>query len=246
MNADSPLVTTFAGLPADYCFTSWNKLALDMVAAMGSYIPGQYSVIIDSISTPAPADRGKLWHKRINDGGDGIASGRLYTFSVGKWVSPHYFEPSGPQRIWYEGSEAALWALDGGDGASPTIDPPTDTTGAFWERDTNYDFRFPLAIGASPDATVASIGDTGGAEKHSLIVSELAPHTHAIISAAAAFDDVIDTTPDGGAGVNGNLNIATESTGGSGTPPVVVPHNNMPPYRAGLWAKRTSRVYFVG
>lgn len=246
MNADSPLVTTFAGLPANYCFTSWNRLALDIVAAMGSYIPGQYSTILNSIAEPDVADRENLWHKLIDDGGDGIPTGRVYTFYAGKWVSPHYFEPGGPQRIWYEGSEASLWQLDEGDGVNPLSTAPTLTTGSFWQRDTNYDWRFPLATGTSAKPTVFNIGDTGGEEDHSLTVTELAPHTHSIVSATAAFDDVIDVVPDGGAGSNGNLNISTESTGGTGTPPVVSPHNNLPPYRVGLWAKRTARKFYVG
>lgn len=259
MPSEVPINKTFAGLPENYCFTSWNQLFLDGLSAAGFYFPSGCSIILDQIDVPASTDRGNLWHKRIDDGADGAPTGRLYQFYGGKWVSPHYFAPGGPQRIWYEGSEASLWLLDGGDGGDPSSAIPTDTTGSFWQRDTNYDFRFPLAQGTSPKPTTVSIGDAGGAEEISLNANTMPAHDHFIAhdsvstdllspinklayahGAAAASTDYIlygkDETP--------TLGQTSEAGGdGSGTP---VPFSIMPPYRVGMWAKRTVRIYFVG
>jgi len=262
-NSDSPLVTTFAGLPANYCFTGWNKLAIDIVSAMSSYIPGQYSVIIDSKTAPGVSDQGKLWHKRFDDGASGSPSGRIYQFYLGRWVSPHQVSPLGNNRIWFEGNLASLWAMDEGSGNDPATDVPTETTGAFWEEDVNYRHRFPLHYGTTvnPDpAYTFNVGSTGGNIEIALNANTMPPHEHYI-----ANDDSNNT------GVLSAVNFAvwahglassstdyvlygsttesdrgqTSTTGGDGAG-ATVPFNIMNPYRVGMWAKRTVRRYFVG
>ena len=243
MPADAPVNFTFAGLPEGYCFTTPQRFALDIVAQMTGYIPGEYSVIIKSDTEPVAADRNKDWHKLIGD----EPTGEIYSWYLGKWVRKNPFEASGDFRLWWEGTEANVWAFDGGDGTDPSAVPPTAITGAMWEVDHNYDFRFPLGAGTSPKPTTASVGGTGGEEEHSLIVSELAPHTHDISTPAAATDDIPSTTVDGGTNPDPvvTVDFVTESAGGAGTPPVVVPHQNMPPWRAGYWIMRTSRIFLT-
>jgi hypothetical protein len=89
--------------------------------------------------------------------------------------------------IW-KGTEAALWAYQGGDGTDPASVAPTDFTGAMWQVDTDFEFRFPLGIGhsnigtnpvpyAPASNTVVAQGATGGAEK---IVITPVDHTHLV------------------------------------------------------------------
>lgn len=55
--------------------------------------------------------------------------------------------------------------------------------------------RFPIGVGTSsaPGATAHSLGQSGGEETHTMLASEIAPHTHAIDHDHAAF-----TTASGG------------------------------------------------
>ena len=254
MANDAPISFSFAGLSADYCFTDFNRFALDIVAAMGGYLPGEYSVIIKSITEPAAADRDKAWIKLIDDGGDGIPGPYPpFNYYGGKWVVSNPIPASEPAvRLWFEGSEASVWSYDGGDGTDPTTTPPTNTTGAMWQVDHNYDFRFPLGAGTSATPTTVSVGATGGEENHSLTIPELAPHSHTMQDHFGEATPNITSTPPGnavvwlpGPTVTDPLDVSTDSTGGAGTPKVVTPHNTMPLYRVGFWIKRTARIFYV-
>jgi hypothetical protein len=249
-NADAPLVTTFAGLPDGYCFTSWNKLALDIVAGMGSYIPGSYTVIISSDTAPAAEDRGKLWYKTVG----GAPTGRVYSYYGGYWSSPHPIEPGGEQRLWWEGDLTSLGALDEG----VLADPVTDFTGPFWEEDTNYKGRFPFHYGTI-GANIYAIGGTGGADMITLAANTMPAHEHFIANndLATSLLSTVNylTYAHGAASLSTDYVLygttqeptmgQTSTTGGDGAG-ATVPFLNMPPYRVGMWAKRTQRKYFVG
>lgn len=249
-NLDKPISFSFAGLPDSYCFSGFNRFALDIVENMSGYIPGTYSVIINSEIEPDAEDRDKLWHKQLPGG---APTGSLYSYYLGKWVTPHPIEAESNMRMWWDGTEADLWAFDGGDGTDPSTNAPTATTGAMWERDTNYDFKFPLAAGTSPASTTVVPGDTGGAETVTLVEGQLPEHDHSMFT---------DTTQVGSNLVGPNEYVAAKLqysdssyimsetasavdptiglTGASGEGEAV---NKMPPYRVGMWAKRTARVY---
>jgi hypothetical protein len=217
-----------------------------------------YSVVIDSITAPTVADQNKLWHKRIDDGASGSPTGRLYQFYLGKWVSPHPDAPSTDKRIWWEGSLSDLGALDGG----VLSDPVTETTGPFWEEDTNYQGRFPLHYG-TVGAYVFASGGTGGNIEISLAANTMPPHEHYIANtddppgSNTAYLTAANSLSymDGGGASSVDYVLAgtateptvglTSTTGGDGAG-ATVPFNIMPRYRVGLWAKRTARRYLVG
>jgi len=253
MANDAVITFSFAGLPAGYCFTTAERFALDIAAGLQGYLPGAYSTIVRSSTEPAAADRDKVW---VQVNADGAFTGRTFTFAYGTWVMQNpRRDPA--ERVWFEGSEADAWLYDGGSGDDPSSTAPTVTTGAMWEVDTNYDFRFPLAAGTSPKPTTVSVGDTGGEEDHVLTAIEVAKHQHPVWPA------------DGGDGNTGKLWSHFDAGGescASGTSKPIIPtddcsdqtalnatqqtdgdagHNNMPPYRVGYWLKPTIRQYYT-
>lgn len=176
---------------------------------------------------------------------------------MGVWATPHPDEAGGKKRIWYVGSESEVWSLDGGDGTDPTSNPPTATTGAMWEVDHLWDFRFPLAAGTSPApySTTVSPGDTLGAEKVILALDEMPSHSHNafVASSNGTSANVLkglqttDETEDGGAVAPAYLASSGGDRfidlAGGDVNDATVGHNNMPPARVAYWIKRTARVY---
>lgn len=258
MASDAVIQFSFAGLPPNYCFSGYDRFALDIVNNMTGFIPGEYSVIIDSATEPDAEDRNKLWHKQL---GGGAPSGKLYSYYLGKWVTPHPIEAGAQMRMWWTGTEADLWAFDGGDGTDPSSSAPTATTGAMWSRDTDYDFRFPLAMGTSPAPTSTSVvpGDTGGVEEITQTEAQLAPHGH---TGKAYSRGAITPQGDGDMSAygseitlyheNAGHTSATSGNGGNDSAVVISASDtpaesmsNMPPYRVGMWCARTARIYFV-
>ncbi len=229
-----PISFQFAGLPggSEYCFTSYQRYALDITAGLSGFLPGQFTKIINSNSEPSVDDRvGSLWFK--------TSDGRLYYYDGG-WIAPN-LAGSDERRI-FVGTEAGVWAYDGGGGQSPVSNPPTPTTGAMWEVDSTFNFRFPLGAGTSPapNNTVVGVGDIGGEEKHQLTIPELPIHTvttqlrlssNSGASTVAFFRSTPGSATEGAA--------VSDPVGGD------VAHQNMPPFIGVWYIKRTSRNYYT-
>ncbi len=113
---------------------------------------------------------------------------RLFMFDGVRWLSPHPVPPNSPEcRIW-TGTEAELWAYDGGDGSDPAISPPTDYTGAMWQVETLFSFRTPMGVGQNGvsydgnGATSITIRQKLGVERVNLSQSELTEHQHFVVN----------------------------------------------------------------
>lgn len=259
VNSNAPIQFTFAGLPEGYCFTGFNRFALDIVAAMSGYVPGQYSVIIDSESEPAAADRGKLWFKRE---AGGAPTGRLYAYFNGSWVCPNPEAANSDAMRWVEMSESDVWSYDGGDGTDPSTNPPTATTGAMWEVNHDYDFKMPLGAGTSPvvpytlsdgstvnfGGTVVTVGNTGGSQYVQLDETQIpddVPCTVSLTDFATGPNIVVS-----GGGSDRGIEYSAASENHTGEIEVVTdgegnPHPNLPNYRCGFFVRRTSRQFYV-
>lgn len=245
---DALIQFSFAGLSANYCFTTPERFALDIAAGLQGYLPGSYSTIIRSATEPVATDRHLVWYQ-VN--ADGAHTGRVFTYAYGRWVMQNpRRNPS--ERVWFEGSEAAAWSYDGGDGTDPATNPPTATTGAMWMVDHNYDFRFPLAAGTSAKPTTVSVGDTGGQEEVTLTPENMPSHIHSLNNDGASkfgrYDENDGSQNPWGSGnagaFEGEFPFSTQPTGGD-TDGETVAMGNLPPYRVGFWLKPSDRQFYT-
>lgn len=253
MASDALISFSFAGLSANYCFTTPERFALDIAAGLQGYLPGAYSTIIRSSTEPAAADRDKVWYQ-VN--ADGAPTGKSFTYAYGSWVMPNpRRDPN--ERVWFEGSEAEAWSYDGGDGTDPSSSAPTSTTGAMWEYDENYAGRFPLMAGTTAKPTTYSIGDAGGEEEVTLTAAQVAKHQHKVWPADGGDSNTAKEWSHfdaGGESCNSGLTkpimptddcsarttvLATEQDDGGEA------HPNTPLYRVGAWLKPTARIYYT-
>ena len=232
-------------LASGYCPSSWQQLLNDFVARTSATVPGGLGVIVSS-TEPGPDDRDKVWVRL-----DGVGQPRgQYIFINGEWVWPHDFDGviDANERRLFGGSEAQVWAYDGGDGTNPAGPPtPQASSGAMWEADHNFDARFPVGPGTTAGGTVIAVGGTGGSDQTLLDGTNMPRHRHAY---------GIETNGESAAAETGTLHTtgttrwdASETTAdvaytryiGETTP---VKFTNLPPYR-GIWLiKRTARIYY--
>lgn len=220
-------------LPVGFCFPMTNEQAQEFVALMS----GQADVSVNvHIGEAAPADLTKLWAKTINGVPD-----RVYGFASGVWLAKHPI-PTGFTMLAPAGHNlTSIETLDGGEAG-----PVTAFTGPMWQEDADFSALFPIGPGTLQSGAVINEGDAGGEEKHALTVPEIPPHFHAML--------VTQTETGGGNDVNRlrpNPTVAdsagnTGSTGGDPTTNLVVPHNNLPPWRARYFIKRTARGWYRG
>ncbi len=228
-------------MPVDCYPASADAFQTQILTLARAVFPGTTAGV--AIGDTAPTDHTMVWAK--TDASNNFI--RFYTWGgTGEWVSQHPIPPSpdGMRWIW-TGIESDLVTRDEGNS-----DPITPTTGAFWVADHAFDALMPIGVGTLASGTGITVLGTGGEEKHSLIASEMPPHTHTMDfltkpQSGSSTDCFVDPAD---AGSNpGNVTLTSSSTGGDGaTPPVVVPHNNLPPYIGVFFIKRTARQYYVG
>lgn len=254
MAENLPIVIIPTSFPAGYCPPNWQTLANDLANGMSASVPGAYTVINYSTSEPAANDRSKPWYRLNPDG----TPDKWYVFADGGWIAPHPEEAGGDARRIFTGFEADVWAYDGGDGVDPSTTAPTDSTGAMWEVDHNFDFRFPLGAGTSPApaSTTVNSGDIGGEEDHVLLKDELPAASLKMFTD----EEVAGNTPIGdnfvaraGTSPGGDFEYRMQPRSGTNEPAVGNTevmgdgdgHNTMPPYLGVFFIRRTARRFFV-
>lgn len=212
------------------------------VAVLTSSLTG----VILSDAEPAVTDRDKVWAR--------TAAGFpvfpfLWKFQNGQWLSKHPI-PAG--TLWayaYTGTVASVDTLDGG--AAGAV---SDNTGPFWEVIAAMAARSPIGAGTLPSGLILNVGDVGGEERHTLLTTELAKHTHQRNNDNNSEDIVLGSVNTGTtelfAGTispfpGGHVAQYTNTgpNNGGGTDGEANPHNNLPPYYTLSFLRRTARVY---
>ena len=228
-------------MPEDCYPASADAYQKQILALARAVFPGTTAGV--AIGDTAPTDHTMVWAK--TDGSNNLI--RFYTWGgTGQWVSQHPVPPSpNSTRILWVGIESDVLSYDEGDGTPAA--GATPTTGPFWVVDHTFDALMPIGVGTLPSSVPIPVLGTGGEEKHPLINSEMPPHVHTL---------KLKTLPQSGADTDCvtsestahalDYTVITDSTGGDGaSPPVVVAHNNMPPYIGVFFIKRTARQYYT-
>ncbi len=238
----SPVTFTWDNLIPGFCWTN----AQDFVATLKSILSGTVNVngIVIQPGLPLVGDQDKLWI-RTDSSGRPVSP---YLFQ-GQWIWPHPMPPGGKMNQVWDDTEANLWAYDGGDGTDPSISAPTATTGAMWKRNPNFGtddgatpFRFPVGAGKNltvydgNPALVLAPGSVGGEERHSLSTDELPPHIHPVGDATNFNYDALG--PVTRTSAPGTVPSGPNSTANKS-------HQNLPLFRAVIFAQRTARIYNV-
>ena len=267
MPENAPIILSMSSLPVGYCITDAQTFANDMVARMSGTLPGTYSTFVIGSSTPDTGDRDKLWIKTDPTTGLLVTPWALFRFFNGQWLARHPVTASsdGESRIW-KGTLAAIDTYDGGE-----VGAVGDWTGPMWERDTDFDAKFLVGVGAFATEPAVAEGGTGGADQVTLTNANTGTHYHGVGNFAANNDDLsnikrtwtkqatdptlaeywtVGSFSTGGGELPGNADLAAGSLASTnniddGTNAATA-HSNIPPYRGIYVLKRTARVYYKG
>lgn len=242
-----PNLTLIPGTLADpNCWTTPQSLYNEMfqrgVAVQSTTLTG----VLLQDTEPSASDRDKVW-ARTSGGAPVTPFLWAWSTAVGFWVAKH---PIAAGTLWaypYTGSVASIATLDGG-----AVGAVGAVSGPFWEAVTSLAAKMPIGAGTLPSGTVLAVGDTGGEEKHTLLQTEM-PSLWGNIKAVlrgwriTPSETLAPTwlAPAGSAGTT-QTNPATETgtfsfenTGGD------QPMNNLPPYTALTFLRRTARIYLT-
>lgn len=177
--------------------------------------------------------------------------GLVFRYASGLWIHPHPVPASSDFRfIVAAGSEADVWALDGGSGDDPSVTAPTAYTGAMWEVDSNFADRSFMGAG-----TTAAIATDAGSATVTPTSDNLPEHRH---ESGVPYTDTVQVPPYGetpiteahtlafttvATGGTGNANAYTQYTGEDSSS--ITPLDIVHPVR-GVWViKRTSRQFYT-
>lgn len=222
---------TLSPFPVGYCFTTPNQFAVDLITRLSGELAGDASFFNYGPNTPAPDDQDKPWIRLDSNGN----IDKIYSFSNGAWVARHPVAPG--IVVMYEGSEASITTLDGGESGAITA-----TTGPMWEKVSTMDARFPIGPGTLASGTIVNVGDTGGEEKVELLEANIPIHV--------MNGYIVDTGAN--LATRGILSDDDRSTtaheidrfGGDPVTDATVAHNNLPPYKAIFFIRRTARTHY--
>lgn len=189
---------------------------------------GFTNVLMQS-STPTAIQRGYSWHNTNDD--------RVYHWDAGisAWVSKHPYAFGTNVTLFWLGALADIDTFDGGE-----VGAVGAASGPMWAVETLMAGKVAIGAGALPSGASLTIGDTGGEDKHTLTIAELAAHTHTNEDISNAVNTYAAGTGTGG----GLADVGTGESFQSGSTGSSTPFNVLNPYKTGTWIKRTARIYY--
>lgn len=219
-------------LPSGYCPANYQQLANDIVSGTQATFNSTIGNSFFNFGPTTPALNNQVYPWLDENG-------NWWVFNGGYWSRANPVPAGGLERRIFVGTTTDLQTYDGGNTNSPSA-----WSGPMWEVDTAFEARFPVGVGTFAASGVVSVNGTttstavSGEDKHALIVSELAPHTHTVTAKVDA-----DINSGGrtiyGSGSSFPSTSNTSSTGaGDG-------HNNLPPFYGVYFIKRTARIYYT-
>jgi hypothetical protein len=234
-------------LPSSYCFTTWQKLLVDISNNQQAVLDGS-SYFNYGPTTPAPEFELYPWLRTTDM--------RWYAFN-GWWLSPNPEAASGDARRIWVGTLTGAGSLEEYDGGESGV--ASASAGVMWERDTDFDDRIPIGVGALTDATQAGVD--AGAATHTLTEAEGATgvHTHGFgkyLNGAAGLSSVGNNTVPSytGSVVQGiagastapdtTANLFTLPSGAAGAGVTPAAFSVLPPVRGVYIIKRSARIYY--
>ena len=144
--------------PVGYCPASQQQFADDIANALEVFFPGEFSLTILSPNQPTVEQRSMIWAK--SDASTGVIVG-FFTWNVviGAWAKNHWNGGTIPtlERRIFVGTLTQLETYDGGEAGTVS-----QSTGPFWERDTDFSDKWPIGVGteiAAPLGTSSIFDD---------------------------------------------------------------------------------------
>jgi hypothetical protein len=225
-------------IPSNSCFTTVSALYDLFINSTSAEVAGDYSLFNFGDTIPSAEDTDKPWIRTIAGQPD-----RLYYYYNGAWVSKHpvpYVAGASGERKIYVGALGDIDTYDGGSSGSVTL-----TTGPFWERDTEFNAKFPVGIGNTENGTeITEASKTGGSDQTVLQESNLPPHDHDVIYNPRGFETGSINT----GSAEGSFKVGAGKAGGmviAGGAQSSDAFTNLPPYYGVYFIKRTARVYYT-
>lgn len=223
-----------SSVPPGFCFVDWQTSFPQLVALISGDTTAAGTFI--HVGPTEPADKDQLW-LYINAG----VPDKLYKWADGVWVAKHPLPPGTSMVMPSTITEfSQLQTYDGGEASGS---PPY--AGPMWVPDEDFYNRFVVGKGTTglPSGLMLNVNDVGGEEKHALLLPEIPFHDHAY----RKFGNDGNSSGSGGQVVahGADDTARTGGTGGDGTAAnATVAHQNMPPYRVRIWAKRSDRTHY--
>jgi hypothetical protein len=138
----TPITIFVPPLPAGFCLSAAN--IQNHLTQITAELPGDFTVWNVGPNEPTVENRGKPWLKTDNT--TGVWTGTFtYSPTFGLWLRPHWGGNGSPpfnERRLFSGTLTDLETYDGGEPGTVS-----DVTGPFWERDTNWNDKWPLGVG---------------------------------------------------------------------------------------------------
>ena len=234
-----PMQVTPGALGRGFCPTSEQARLNAYAAALAVTFPlglGNFSL---GNATPEPDMNSFPWYRYNSDG----SPDKWYSYFNGSWVAPHPISANDQAAIrFYTGSYASIATYDGGD-----TNTPGAAAGPMWAvlgQTTGGPTDFGTLGGKVPLGASASIAanSTGGnaSGQVTLDLTNVPAHKHG--GESYVLDQAgIGVYAGGGSGTNSSF------TGSAGGNPdgSTAPINILPPYLAGYWIARSSRIFYL-